>query len=257
MGTLCSIDSGSSNAQDAVDDAPYALFDRSKKIKRSMRYLFDCEALIIPGEGTEFLPRHFIGKFDLHQRAYALHSFSERIDVRYLYYYLIYLKGYWPRVAVGATVKSLRRRHFENLPVTVAPRDEQQRIVAILDEAFAGLATSTANAEKNLKNVRELFDSYLSSIFADEGDGRVRRTLSDLCKEMTVGHVGPMATRYKSTGTPFLRSQNVRPFEINLDEVVFIDDEFHRLLAKSRLRPGDVAIVRTAILGLLLSSLKH
>jgi type I restriction enzyme S subunit len=180
MGRLCSIDSGSSNAQDAVDNAPYVLFDRSKKIKRSTRYLFDCEALIIPGEGTEFLPRYFIGKFDLHQRAYALHSFSEKIDVRYLYYYLIYLKDYWPRVAVGATVKSLRRRHFENLPVTVAPRDEQQRIVAILDEAFAGLAIAAANAEKNLKNARELFASYLNSIFTLKGEGWEENVLGDI-----------------------------------------------------------------------------
>ena len=45
------------------------------------------------------------------------------------------------------------------------PLPEQQRIVAILDEAFAGLATATANAEKNLKNARELFDSYLNSVF--------------------------------------------------------------------------------------------
>ena len=48
---------------------------------------------------------------------------------------------------------------------------EQQRIVAILDEAFAGLATATANAEKNLKNARELFESYLNSVFAERRDG--------------------------------------------------------------------------------------
>jgi type I restriction enzyme, S subunit len=187
MGELCSIDSGSSNTEDAVDDAPYVLFDRSKKIKRSKRYLFDCEALIIPGEGSEFLPRHFIGKFDLHQRAYALHSFSEQIDVKYLYYYLIYLKDYFPRVAVGATVKSLRRRHFENLPVTVAPRDEQQRIVALLDEAFAALATVTTNTEKNLKNARELFYSYLGFILELRGEGWQDRRLPEVATEFGRG----------------------------------------------------------------------
>ncbi len=62
--------------------------------------------------------------------------------------------------------KSFIRRlkfHFPSLA-------EQQRIVAILDEAFAGLATATANAEKNLKNARELFDSYLNSVFATTGE---------------------------------------------------------------------------------------
>ena len=43
---------------------------------------------------------------------------------------------------------------------------EQQRIVAILDEAFDGIATAKANAEKNLQNARALFESELQSVFA-------------------------------------------------------------------------------------------
>lgn len=79
MRELCSIQSGKSDTKDAVADGPYAFFDRSKSIKRSSRFLRDCEALIIPGEGAVFLPRHFVGKFDLHQRAYALFNFSSRL----------------------------------------------------------------------------------------------------------------------------------------------------------------------------------
>lgn len=46
---------------------------------------------------------------------------------------------------------------------------EQKRIVAILDEAFAGIATAVANTEKNLANARELFESYLNSVFSQRG----------------------------------------------------------------------------------------
>ncbi len=213
MGSLCAIESGSSNAQDAVADAPYTFFDRSKKIKRSMRYLFDCEALIIPGEGAEFLPRHFVGKFDLHQRAYALHSFSEQIDVKYLYYYLIYRRDYFPRVAVGATVKSLRQRHFENLPVIVAPLAEQQRIVAILERAFAGLATATANAEKNLKNARELFDSYLNSAFSKGQKDCSRVRLSTILSSQPRNGWSPPARFQTGSGNPVLTLSSVTGFE--------------------------------------------
>jgi type I restriction enzyme S subunit len=118
MAELCSIKSGKSDTQDAVEDGRYAFFDRSRTVKRSSRYLYDCEALIVPGEGKEFLPRHFVGRFDLHQRAYALFDFDPRIDVRFLYHYLHYRRDYLPSVAVGATVKSLRLRHFG---VGVAP----------------------------------------------------------------------------------------------------------------------------------------
>jgi hypothetical protein len=44
---------------------------------------------------------------------------------------------------------------------------EQHRIVSLLDEAFAGLPTANANAEKNLKNARQLFETYLNSIFTE------------------------------------------------------------------------------------------
>jgi len=181
MGQLCSIRSGKSDTKDAVADGPYAFFDRSRTIKKSSRFLYDCEALIVPGEGTEFLPKHYIGKFDLHQRAYALFNFSPRIDVRFLYYYLHYLCDYFPRVAVGATVKSLRMRHFEQLPVSVTTPPEQHRIVAILDEAFEGIATVKANAERNRENARAIFNSYLQGIFSQRGEDWVKARFSDLC----------------------------------------------------------------------------
>lgn len=69
--------------------------------------------------------------------------------------------------------------------------------------------------------------------------------LGDLAAYVTVGHVGPMAHKYQGSGVPFLRSQNVRPHRIDRRELKFIDEEFHRELAKSQLEAGDVVIVRT------------
>jgi type I restriction enzyme S subunit len=58
---------------------------------------------------------------------------------------------------------------------------EQQRIVGLLDEAFEGLATAKANAEKNLQNARALFESHLQSVFTQRGPGWVDRTLDQVC----------------------------------------------------------------------------
>jgi len=126
---------------------------------------------------------------------------------------------------------------------------EQQRIVALLDEAFAGLATAKANAEQNLQNARAIFESHLQAVFNQRGEGWVDRQLASLCTEITVGHVGSMKTEYKESGIPFLRSQNIRPFEVSMDNTMFIDEAFHRTLMKSQLRPGDLAIVRTGYPG--------
>ncbi|MEO8898537.1 MAG: restriction endonuclease subunit S [Candidatus Dormibacter sp.] len=66
---------------------------------------------------------------------------------------------------------------------------------------------------------------------------------------MTVGHVGPMVGEYLDAGIPFLRSQNIKPFRIDVEGVKFISDEFNRRLKKSALSPGDVVVVRTGYPG--------
>ena len=54
-----------------------------------------------------------------------------------------------------------------------------------------------------------------------------------------------MASQYVGEGVPFLRSLNVRPLEIVMDDVKFISAKFHQKISKSKLAPGDVVIVRT------------
>jgi len=66
------------------------------------------------------------------------------------------------------------------LEVKYPPLAEQQRIVGLLDEAFEGLATAKANAEKNLQNARALFESHLQSVFTQRGPGWVEKTLGDV-----------------------------------------------------------------------------
>jgi len=65
----------------------------------------------------------------------------------------------------GSGIQHFTGEALRRFRVPVPPLAEQQRIVAILDEAFAGLAIATTNAEKNLNNARELFESYLQSAF--------------------------------------------------------------------------------------------
>ncbi|MGY4318985.1 restriction endonuclease subunit S [Bradyrhizobium sp. JR3.5] len=80
----------------------------------------------------------------------------------------------------GATVDRISIRDFPTFPIDLPPFSEQQRIVTILDDAFAGLATAAANAEANLKNSQELFRSYLSRAFTNEGKWKEKH-LGETC----------------------------------------------------------------------------
>jgi type I restriction enzyme S subunit len=57
--------------------------------------------------------------------------------------------------------------------------EEQQRIVAILDQVFEGIAKTRANAEQNLQNVRALFESHLQSVFTQLDEGYEVKTFND------------------------------------------------------------------------------
>lgn len=76
------------------------------------------------------------------------------------------------------------------------------------------------------------------------GSERVEAKLGEVA-EVTVGHVGPMASEYVDSGIPFLRSLNVRPHRIDLADIKYVVPSFHAKLRKSALRSGDVVTVRT------------
>ncbi len=79
----------------------------------------------------------------------------------------------------GTTRKRISRSKLGLMPIPVPPLPEQNRIVAILDEAFDGIATAKANAEKNLQNARALFESHLQSVLAQRGEGWIEKPFGE------------------------------------------------------------------------------
>lgn len=133
LGEFSKITTGSSNRIDSNLDGEYTFFDRSQDIRSSNRFLFDTEAIIVPGEGQEFIPKYFKGKFDLHQRTYAIMDFGN-INGKYLFYSITYNKKHLDSQAVGSTVKSLRLPMFESMPINLPNLEEQSKIANFLSD---------------------------------------------------------------------------------------------------------------------------
>lgn len=70
--------------------------------------------------------------------------------------------------------------------------------MAVLDEVFEEVAKAKANAEQNLRNARELFESYLQSVFENRGDGWEDKKLGDVC-EVIMGQ-SPAGDSYNTSG---------------------------------------------------------
>lgn len=107
-----------------------------------------------------------------------------KVDQDYLYYILgsDLVFNQFDRLAAGSTVRNLNIGLAKSVEIPFPPLPEQQRIVAILDEAFASIAIAKANAEQNLKNTRELFESHLQQVFSPKGEGWVETTLGEIGK---------------------------------------------------------------------------
>ena len=120
----------------------------------------------------------------LNQRVCRLQGFSGELIPRFLFYGVNdYLKAI-EDVTGYTTVKHISSKQILEIEFPVPPLAEQQRIVGLLDEAFEGLATAKANAEKNLQNARALFESHLQSVFTQRGSGWVEKPFEDCIEDV-------------------------------------------------------------------------
>jgi hypothetical protein len=66
LGSVSRIKTGSRNNDDKVEDGEYPLFVRSLRVERINTYSYDCEAILVPGEGNIGNIFHYIrGRFDV------------------------------------------------------------------------------------------------------------------------------------------------------------------------------------------------
>lgn len=106
---------------------------------------------------------------------------SNTLSVRFLFWWFKSIADVIVAEGTGATVQGVKLPFVKSLQIPVLSLPEQHRIVAILDEAFDGIATAKANAEQNLQNARALFESHLQQVFTERGKGWVEKRLGEVC----------------------------------------------------------------------------
>ncbi|MFA7627339.1 MAG: restriction endonuclease subunit S [Candidatus Kapaibacterium sp.] len=165
LGEVAQIKTGDLNVQDSSVNGAYPFFDRSVDIKRLDVYSYDKEAIIYPGEGSEFYPRLYRGKFALHQRAYAIFDFNADVNLDYIYQYLKTKNKHFLTTAVGSTVKSLRMDCFEKCEIKLPEYNEQEKIGGFLS-SFDELIQKQ---QEKIGLLKELKKGYLQQMFPVKG----------------------------------------------------------------------------------------
>ena len=107
------------------------------------------------------------------------------LDSEYLYYYLGSIVDFLNSLGTGATFKEISGGKLQGVSIPTPPVGVQKCVVKILDEVFVKTAKAKENAEKNLQNARELFESYLENIFANPGEGWEEKMLEEIGETQT------------------------------------------------------------------------
>ena len=150
----------------------------------------------------------------------------------------------------GAVFDSINKAQIENISIPIPSLSEQQRIVAILDKAFDGIATAKANAEKNLQNASALFESHLQSVFTDALKTGELVMLADLATDISDGdHMPPPKA---PSGVPFITIRNIAKDTrtINFADTFMVSREyFDKLRPNKKPKKGDVLYTVTGSYG--------
>jgi len=187
----------------------------------------------------------------LNQRVCRLQNFSDELSAKFLSYGINKYLQDIEDVTGFTTVKHISASQIKNIEFPIPPIPEQQRIVSILDQAFADIEKARANTEKNLKNVRELFDSYLNQVFSglSLGSSWPSVRLKSIVDRLTNGFVGPTRDIYKDSGVPYLLARQVKNNVLKFDGRTYVSDEFNIKNKKSLLKKGDVLLVQSGHIG--------
>jgi len=151
-------------------------------------------------------------------------------------------------------INQVTRYMLDEIKIPLPPLPEQQRIVSKLDKAFSSIAKAKANAEQNLKNAKELFESYLQGVFEKKGDGWEERKLgeSDLL-EIIDGDRGknyPTQKDFLEDGfCLFMNTKNVRPDGFEFETTMFISEAKDKAMGKGKLKRNDVVMTTRGTIG--------
>ena len=133
---------------------------------------------------------------------------------------------------------------LKEIKVTFPPLLEQQRIVAILDEAFEGITTAKATAKKNLQNARALFESHLQEVFSQRGDGWVETTIGQQIRFIDYRGKTPEKTE---SGLRLITAKNVKMGYLQKSPMEFVAPEsYDSWMTRGIPKQGDVLFTTEA-----------
>ena len=233
-------------------DIVYLDVEQSQFAKRKLQY----GDIILEKSGGG--PKQPVGRviiFDKKKGDFSFSNFtsvirianSKIVDFTYLHRYLFfsYVSGATETMQSHSTgIRNLKFDEYKAIEIPIPPLPEQQRIVAILDDAFAKIGKAKANAEQNLKNAKQLFESYLQGVFENKGEDWEASNLETYIKLIDYRGRTPIKT---VSGVRLITAKNVKLGYLQLEPQEFIaNNNYQSWMSRGIPNFGDVIFTTEA-----------
>ncbi len=236
VGDVCK--SASSNvSQNSLDSniGEYPIYGASGLIKKVDFYHRDKPYLSIVKDGSGFGRITIMSAYTSVIGTLQYIIPNEEIDLNYLYYNLLSVD--FKKYVSGAAIPHIYFKDYKTEPFLWMPIEEQKEIVSMLDDAFKSIERAKLNAEQNLKNAKELFESYLLNIFENKGKNWQEKRFGEICI-LTRGHNPPKSKFISEPKEGYVRFYQIRDGWAD-DYAVYVPDttQLHKV------NPSDILMV--------------
>jgi len=181
---------------------------------------------------------------------------KEGNDIKFINYALQNID--FSKSVQGAAIPHIYFKDYGETEILVPPLSEQKRIVKFLDNEFSKIDTLKTNAETNLKNAKELFETTLEKELnplshhserseessAELPSGWEWKTLQDICRKIVDGTHNSPPNKVKGD-YQYITAKNIKADGIDLSDVTYVSKEVHKeIFARCNPEKGDVLLIK-------------
>ena len=236
LGDLIIVRTGKLDANAENINGQYPFFTCSKQISWINTYAFDCECVLIAGNG-ELYAKYYNGKFNAYQRTYVIESNNKnKLDVKFLFYFFSWYIEVLRHQSIGGVIKYIKLTNLVDVDIKLPTLERQKQIVNILEN----LQNCLSNKKKEVNNLDDLIKSRFIEMFGNiEIENYI--TFEEICLKITDGTHQP--PKFTSNGIPFLLVSNITTNEITYSTTKFINEvTYKELIKRTPIEIGDILL---------------
>ena len=257
LGDVCSIKTGKKDVNEGNPSGKYPFFTCAKEHTYSDEYSFECEAILIAGNGAVGQTTYYKGKFEAYQRTYVLTDFHSLLPKLLVFILQGRLMPHLNSMVLGNTIPYIKKGMLQDFEIPVPPLAEQQRIVAKLDAAFAEIDRAIELEYQKSFSATALESQAMTGWLAQHSSQSAIYKISDVVDNGWIqapfdgnhGEIHPKAKDYVASGVPFLMASDIRNGHADLKNCKFLTRELADNLRKGFAKDRDVLLTHKGTVG--------